>query len=241
MEAEKRIVNLALYITNPDLYEVKKEEQEIYNEYKDKKNKFLFMPRGIWEKKAYEFFNNMNDPKRPEYWSSQKLQYDIEANNKVNNLIKYMTWEQTLDFIFDRCLHYIKANPFIPSYTKDKYFLLATCGNSRPDQYNFTFCEFSHIVGNKLLKQYGIVSYYKEALGYGHFAEAHIAENVNISINNKKEMFTICYSPCVKADKGFHDELYDIGKQIKKDIQKYCEKSKYCTIPIGELLKEIEL
>jgi len=241
MKSKKRIIKLALFLTNPDLYKVTEEEQKIFDQYKNEKDKFLFMPRGIWEKKAFDFFNNINDPKRPEYWSNQKLEYDIKENKKVNDLIKDMTWEQTLDFIFNRCLHYLKTNPFKPSYITDKYYLLATCGNSRPDQYEFNFSEFSYVVGNKLLEQYDIVSYYKESLGYGHFAEAHIAENVNISINNKKEMFTICYYPCVQTDEGFHTELYEIGKQIKKDIQKYCKKSKYCTTPIDELLKEIEL
>ena len=199
------------------------------------------MPHDLWEEKANKFFNSINDPKRPEYWSHQKLEYDIEMNRQINNLIKDMTWEQVLDFAFDRCLHYLKANPYKSSYAIDNYCLYGSSGNGRPDQYEFNFCEFEDIVIYKLFEQYGIKSYYKENLGYGHKAEAVINDGANICIDNKKRVFWINYTPSVKNDPGFHDELKTIGKQIQKDILNYRKKSKYCTKPIDELLNEIEL
>lgn len=202
----------------------------------------LFNP-GKFELKAKKFFCEINDPTKAEYWSSQKIEYDRKINKEINDYLKKdsTTFEDVIEFAVKRALKYLSCNPKNSHWITDKYSLHGTSGNSKYTQFECDLIPFGMIAIQKLYQKYEIApnACYERDLGFGHTAKRYV-DNSHIYIGTKGDKFIIEYKPRVKGDKEFHDELIDNISNIKQDIRKFVESSKYFKQTIPELLKEIE-
>ena len=202
----------------------------------------LFNP-GKFELKAKKFFCEINDPTKAEYWSSQKIEYDRKINKEINDYLEKdsTTFEDVIEFAIKRALKYLSCNPKNSYWDKDPYSLQGTSGNSKYTQFDCSLSYFTRVVIQKLYQKYDIPpdGFYERDLGFGHFAKRYIEDDY-LHIGTKGDKFYIEFKPKVKGDKEFHDELIDNLSNVKKDLRKFCESSKYFKQTIPELLKEIE-
>ena len=244
-------IRKALYLTNPELYKPNKEEDELCAEYSKEEDseegKFFFTPRRIWEKKAYDFFNSINDPHNPVYWSTQKWEYDETVNKELNDFVNdpNITFDKILDFAFERCLKYLKCHPAKSPYSHKKFDIHGTIGNSKPDQYEFSFFDFVLCAQSKLFDKYDLEIRYQEDLGYGHIAYREIAIRNrfwHIDVDETKlAKFILDWKPRIVGDNGFHDEMRDKLQEVKSELLEYKKNSKYLNTPLIKLLSETTL
>ena len=241
-------IRKSLYLTNPELYKPNKEEDELCAEYSKEEDseegKFFFTPRRIWEKKAYDFFNSINDPHNPVYWSTQKWEYDETVNKELNDFVNdpNITFDKILDFAFDRCLKYLKCHPAKSPHSHKKFDIHGTIGNSKPDQYEFAFFDFVLCAQSKLFDKYDLEIRYQEDLGYGHIAYREIAIRNrfwHIDVDETKlAKFILDWKPRIVGDNGFHDEMRDKLQGVKSELLEYKKNSKYLNTPLIKLLSE---
>lgn len=241
-------IKKALYLTNPELYKDSKEVEDMLAEFAEEEDseegKFFFMTQDKWNKKAYDFFNNINDPRNPVYWSTQKWEYDEKVNKELNDFVNNpnITFDKILDFAFERCLKYLKCNPAKSPYSHKKFDIHGTVGNSKPDQYEFSFFDFVLCAQSKLFDKYDLEIRYEEDLGYGHIAYREIAVHNRfwcIDVDETKlAKFTLNWKPRIVGDTGFHDEMRDKLQGVKSELLEYKKNSKYLNTPLIKLLNE---
>lgn len=241
-------IRKATYLTNHELYkeltEVKDPLTELTNKEQSEEEKFLFMPQHKWEKIAYDFFNSINDPHNPVYWSTQKWEYDENVNKELNDFVNTpnITFDKILDFAFERCLKYLKCHPAKSPYSHKKFDIHGTVGNSKPDQYEFAFFDFILCAQSKLFDKYNLEIRYEEDLGYGHIAYREIAFRNRfwrIDVDETKlAKFTLDWKPRIVGDNGFHDEMRDKLQGVKSELLEYKKNSKYLNTPLIKLLSE---
>ena len=241
-------IRKALYLTKLESCKESKEVKDMLTEYakeaKGEEENFFFMPQYKWEKIAYDFFNNINDPYNPVYWSTQKWEYDENVNKELNDFVNdpNITFDKILDFAFERCLKYLKCNPAKSSYSHKKFDIHGTVGNSKPDQYEFAFFDFILCAQSRLFDKYDLEVRYEENLGYGHIAYREIAGRNRfwrIDVDETKlAKFTLDWKPRIVGDNGFHDEMKDKLQKVKSELLEYKKNSKYLNTPLIKLLSE---
>ena len=233
---------LAMSLCHPELYRDDEDIKSIWgHEDPDKltADDEIWSP-SLFEKKAYEFFNSINDKNRPEYWSYQKYEYDIEYNKRLSEYFndENTTYEDIVEYWCKRILKYLSCEP--EGY--QRYRLYGTFGNSKPSQYEGNGNAIGEIAGRKLIEKYGVTSTkYELPLGYGHVAKKEMfGTHIMLCIDPKKKVFKISFCPQVIGDKGFHDEMKEQVHQMKLDIERFKRKSHYFKTPVDELIKEIK-